>query len=153
MKAFKLVSLMILVLSGTAFAAEISVSRERGGGRAGHSFPGSYRQTCANIYATPRVLEADCKDRSGRYVHTYLEDPRLCSDDIRNHNGQLFCNKEHERVPEGSFRSTCNNESVYRGTLSADCKTRSGERRHSILQYFYECRGDIANDDGYLVCD
>jgi hypothetical protein len=150
MRFIRLFVVSLLAFSGMSMSQEIRVGR---GGNLSHFYPGSYRQTCVNIYATRRLLEAECKDKRGNYRSTYLEDPRLCIGDISNNDGRLECNKPHDTVPQGSFRATCRNETVYRDTLSADCKNRRGDYVHSTLQYFWECRGDIANDDGYLVCE
>jgi hypothetical protein len=54
--------------------------------------------------------------------------------------------------PPGSYQETCRRIQVERGDLEADCRTRSGSWRHSELDKARECRGDIANDNGRLVC-
>jgi hypothetical protein len=54
--------------------------------------------------------------------------------------------------PPGSYQETCRRIKVERGDLEADCRTRSGSWRHSELDNARDCRGDIANDNGRLVC-
>ncbi|MGK4006770.1 CVNH domain-containing protein [Sorangium sp. So ce1036] len=56
------------------------------------------------------------------------------------------------RVPEGSYRRTCWNIRIDRGTLFATCQDRRGRLHETYLQQYWLCRGDIENDNGMLRC-
>ncbi|MFZ5668320.1 MAG: CVNH domain-containing protein [Pseudomonadota bacterium] len=60
------------------------------------------------------------------------------------------------QLPAGSYRTSCYQAHAYGGqggvkTLTARCRTASGETRQSSLRYD-DCRGDIANVGGRLTC-
>lgn len=59
-----------------------------------------------------------------------------------------------QSVPDGPYMGSCRDIYVDRtGALIAECRDRSGEWRQSILPDAGECRGEIVNDDGDLVCE
>jgi polysaccharide biosynthesis protein PslG len=62
--------------------------------------------------------------------------------------GEGGCSPE---VPWGSYRSTCRNEVIRNGILYAQCKDRRGNLQNTSLKSYQNC-GDIANDNGKLVC-
>lgn len=115
---------------------------------------GSYLASCVE----PRIvygntLVADCRDPRGLLYETSLRLP--CQGDIANENGQLVCNRDDGgyagQPPEGSYRSSCRGERVERGDLLvAECRDRRGRYYETSLRL--PCRGDIANDNGQLVC-
>ncbi|HZT20799.1 MAG TPA: CVNH domain-containing protein [Dongiaceae bacterium] len=51
---------------------------------------GSYQQSCGNAYMSGPILNASCRDSSGRYRQTALN-VLGCRDDIANINGNLAC--------------------------------------------------------------
>jgi hypothetical protein len=56
-------------------------------------------------------------------------------------------------APSGSYQQSCRNiEQNYGRTLSADCRTRDGSWNETRLDTS-NCDGDIANDNGRLVCN
>jgi hypothetical protein len=120
--------------------------------------PGSYRQSCQDIYADGDVLAATCRNSYGNWNYTTLSNYRDCEGDIANRNGRLVCvhddddNDDDDWVPRGSYRNTCRRERVEDGTLIAECVDRNGRWRYTELQNFRSCRGDIANVNGWLRC-
>ena len=56
-----------------------------------------------------------------------------------------------EASPEGSYKQTCSDISVQRGTLYAKCQDAKG-KAHSVKLSHYERCSDIANKDGKLEC-
>jgi len=62
--------------------------------RGGRSVPpGSYSQTCRNIYVRGDFLRAQCQDMRGEWVWSQLDDWDDCRRGIDNVNGQLRCNR------------------------------------------------------------
>ena len=53
--------------------------------------PGSYKDSCKNIYVEGKVLEADCKNKNGKYKHSSIK-YKNCNKGIWNDNGKLRCN-------------------------------------------------------------
>jgi hypothetical protein len=62
----------------------------RSGGR--NVPPGSYSQTCRQIYVRGDYLRAQCENRDGRWVWTQLNDWDNCRS-ITNLDGQLHCDR------------------------------------------------------------
>jgi hypothetical protein len=130
---------------------------DHGGYGGGNEPAGSYAQTCRNIRAEHGDLEADCRNRDGDWHHSSLDNYRDCKGDVFNDDGRLRCRQGDEDhgggyQPRGSYQQSCGNIRVDRGALEADCRTRRGDWRHSSLDNFRDCRRDIANDNGRLVC-
>ena len=120
---------------------------------------GSYQQTCKNIKMRHDTLEAKCKDTSGHWVKTSLNDADRCTGDITNINGQLTCGgyghpeKDAARgAPPGSYTQTCNRVQVDGDTLRALCQTSGGQWVDTFLNDFRRCTGDITNIEGRLTC-
>lgn len=123
--------------------------------------PGSYQQTCKDVYADWNVLTATCRTRYGQWNYTTLRDYRDCEGDIANQNGRLVCTRDDSDddddddggwTPRGSYRDTCRRIDVEGGTLTAECSDRNGRWRYTELPNFRACRGDIANVNGMLQC-
>lgn len=57
----------------------------------------------------------------------------------------------NNNAPRGSYAQTCGNVAVNQGRLFAVCETMRGTQRASSIEVS-RCVGDIANDDGLLVC-
>lgn len=53
--------------------------------------PGSYKQSCKNIYVEGNVLEAECLNRNGKYSHTSIN-YKKCNKGVYNDKGRLRCN-------------------------------------------------------------
>jgi hypothetical protein len=125
---------------------------------------GSYLNSCRNarlagiIFNDERVLVAECRNESGRYVSSQL-DYRNCYGDIFNRNGRLECYRSNQgpadygqtNVPYGSYLNSCRNTYVRGRVLYADCRNRSGRYVRTQIAYRY-CRGDISNNNGQLNC-
>lgn len=86
--------------------------------------PGSYRQSCQDIYADGDVLAATCRNNYGNRNYTTLSNYRDCDGDIANRNGRLVCVYEDDDNDDDDW-------------------TPRGSR---------SCRGDIANVNGWLRC-
>lgn len=56
-----------------------------------------------------------------------------------------------QSTPGGSYKETCRQISVVGGNLVAQCQRADGSWRNSALNY-YDCSGDIWNDNGSLKC-
>lgn len=54
--------------------------------------------------------------------------------------------------PPGSYQETCSNIVVSGETLSATCKTFSGQSNKTELPFATTCVGNISNVNGVLVC-
>ncbi len=127
---------------------------------------GSYQNTCDNESAIGDTLRARCETADGGSMNSRLDNFDDCTGDISNDDGRLTCARDDNRgdddygdndgggrIPRGSYQQTCQNERVERGDLVADCADRNGRWRHSELANHRFCRGDIANDNGVLICD
>ena len=53
-------------------------------------------------------------------------------------------------LPQGSYRQSCQNIRLNGNTLSAGCTAPNGQLLRSSVNA--NCRGDIANMNGYLTC-
>jgi hypothetical protein len=118
--------------------------------------PGSYQASCRDIYADRSTLTATCRTQRGEWSYTTLGRYRDCQGDIVNLNGRLRCDgdwsDDDDWLPPGSYRATCRNETLERGTLTAECKDHNGRWRYTELANASACRGDILNVDGILRC-
>lgn len=61
------------------------------GGGSGKLPPGSYKDSCKNIYKEGNVLEADCKNKNGKWKHSSIRF-KDCKKGLWNDNGKLRCN-------------------------------------------------------------
>lgn len=57
-----------------------------------------------------------------------------------------------QNIPSGSYQNSCQNIDADWQRLSAVCRKRDGQWNYSTLEDYRRCRGDIANDNGRLVC-
>lgn len=119
---------------------------------------GSYQQSCRNIDTDGRTLQAECRDRNGRWRYTELDDYRRCRGDIANYDGVLQCRSNDDddqggygELPGGSWRASCRNYRLNGSVLYAECRTRYGNFVQSTID-IRRCRGDITNNDGQLTC-
>jgi hypothetical protein len=58
-----------------------------------------------------------------------------------------------DNPPAGSYQQSCRNISTNGGTLTAQCRTRSGAWRNTSLPNYHQCVGDIQNQNGQLRCN
>ncbi len=61
------------------------------GGGSGKLPPGSYKDSCKNIYKEGNVLEAECRNKNGKWKHTSIRF-KNCKNGLWNDNGKLRCN-------------------------------------------------------------
>jgi major membrane immunogen (membrane-anchored lipoprotein) len=61
------------------------------GGGQGKLPPGSYKNSCKNIYKEGNMLEADCKNKNGKWKHSSIKF-KNCKNGLWNDNGRLSCN-------------------------------------------------------------
>jgi hypothetical protein len=142
-------------------AAFVSVFAVTGSVQAEYAPPGTYQRTCSDITATWNVLSATCRTRSGSWNYTTLRNYRDCDGDIANRNGRLECSYRDDDdrpddnyggwLPMGSYRSSCRNITIERGTLMAECRDNFGRWRYTELAGYRSCR-DIVNVNGILQC-
>ena len=57
-----------------------------------------------------------------------------------------------EAVPQGSYLESCRNAAVAGDRLNAECQSDAGKWKKTWLDGYRYCGGDIANEDGLLVC-
>ncbi len=130
--------------------------------RADYTPPGTYNRTCSDIETTWNTLSATCRTRSGSWNYTTLRNYRDCDGDIANRNGRLECVGDYNDddddddngsgwSPKGSYRNSCRNIAIERGTLTAECRDNFGRWRYTELAGYQTCR-DIANANGILRC-
>ncbi len=81
---------------------------------------GSYHETCRNEGASHGTLRAECRDRSGRWRYSELENFRSCDGDIYNDSGILRCRHgDDDRSGDrgyGRAQITLYKDSDYRGS-------------------------------------
>jgi Beta/Gamma crystallin/CVNH domain len=117
---------------------------------------GSYRATCRDISVEDGTLQAECRDRNGRWRYTELQNYRSCRGDIANVNGMLRCRRDDDDdadydLPGGNWRYSCRNYRVIGWTLTAECRDQWGNWRRSTIDLRH-CDGDVSNRRGQLVC-
>ncbi|MFO1056993.1 MAG: CVNH domain-containing protein [Dongiaceae bacterium] len=60
---------------------------------------------------------------------------------------------EAKQLPPGSWSGSCSGATVVGNVLTAQCRSSSGDKRWTSID-FTRCPGNaVANDQGYLVCD
>lgn len=113
---------------------------------------GDYKNSCRELVIVGWMLEAQCQRRDGSWNSTsiYL---RACDGPLSNEDGELVCTKDMqpEKILLESFRESCRDISLRRGTLEARCRKVDGTWNWSTLA-LSGCYGDITNDDGILRC-
>ena len=124
---------------------------------------GSYQQNCRNVQAYGDRLRASCQDGFGNWHDTELRDWDSCRGDITNNNGTLQCTsggnyngnyngQQWAGMPAGSYQRSCRNLSLRGNNVRAECPDGNGQWHSTQLHNYKKCRGDIANQDGQLVC-
>jgi hypothetical protein len=74
--------------------------------------------------------------------------------DQDRHDGDRDRDRRYDRgrVPDGSYRETCQDTRIDGDTLSARCQKRNNDWRNTSLRHFDQCRGEITNVNGRLQC-
>ena len=57
-----------------------------------------------------------------------------------------------QSVPKGSYLESCRNAAIEGDRLNAECQSDAGKWKTTWLDGYRYCGGDIANEDGLLVC-
>ncbi len=138
--------------------AQAQQQDQRWGGGWSQAPSGSYQQTCRDIRVNGDTLTASCQDSRGRWSYSTLNF-RDCRGDIGNSNGRLLCSwgggggggGGWGQLPSGSYQQTCRDARVSGSTLTASCRDDRGRWTYSTLN-FRDCRSDIGNANGRLVC-
>ena len=107
---------------------------------------GSYRQSCSERVMNGTQLRARCQTLTGDENPTTLENAHLCTGDIANINGKLFCNP-----PLGSFSLTCDGIDIENDFLKAQCLKSDGSTRVLASLKLDSYEGVIENCDGVLT--
>lgn len=148
MRPFSLSKLFALL----AVVGLLALPPLRGLGAARGYPQGDYKNTCRDLMIVGWTLEAQCQRRDGSWNLTsiYL---RACDGPLSNADGELVCTKElpPERIVQESFRKSCSDISLRKGTLEARCRKIDGSWNWSTLA-LKGCYGDITNVDGVLRC-
>lgn len=126
-----------------------------GTARAAPNPPGSYTQTCRDIFVNGTSLVASCKDFHGNWpsrgTTTTLQTYTSCVGDIFNSGGRLTC--ALAKPPPGSYQKTCNDLNFDANQhLNAQCRDFSGNLVATGLDT-KKCRDDISNVDSHLNCN
>ena len=126
--------------------------------------PGSYLETCRNIYVEGDQLAAECQERDGDWRRTSLDDFDRCTSGIVNNAGRLVCTKGNDgdrgyyrggwqgSYPPGDYVQTCRNVYMDGNRLLAECQKRNGGWRGTSLDNVDLCTDQIVNNNGHLVC-
>lgn len=154
MKAYVAAAIAAAALSGSA--AHAQETQRWGGGWGGGVPSGSYQQSCRDIRVNGPTLTASCQDSRGRWTYSSIRVDQ-CRGDIRNAGGRLQCAPGGGpgwggNLPNGSYQQSCRDARVTGGTLSASCRDNRGRWNYSSIR-MNDCRRDIRNDNGRLVCD
>jgi len=120
-------------------------------GGSGRDLPqGPWRDSCRNARMRGDELLAECKNRHGDWVQSWLN-LRSCNRQVSNDNGRLICGRVRtQRVPGGSWRDSCRRWRVDGDRMWAECKNRRGDW-HGTEVRIRGCRR-LANDNGKLRC-
>jgi hypothetical protein len=118
--------------------------------------PGSYQQSCRNIFVRGNTLAATCTAANGQLIRSRLNLASCQNGDIANNNGNLQCNGGggyNGQLPGGSYQMSCGNEHMRGPLLTATCPSTNGTRITSTVNV-NRCRRDtdIANINGRLEC-
>lgn len=119
----------------------------------------SFRQTCIVRYEDYNRIQADCRTSYGNYVYNDYR-KIYCPGDLANIEGRLVCQSGDGYnpppswgLPYGSYQMTCVNCTASGSTLSCQCRDLQNRYRHTRLNNYHWCHGDIANLNGRLSCN
>jgi hypothetical protein len=153
----------LFALAALAFAAFAA-----GGPAEARTAPeGSYTSTCRNLTVDGDTLYGECRNSRGKWKKTWISGFQYCDGDIYNRDGVLDC--DGGRLPEsrsgakpipraaqgdlpaGPWVESCRDAVVDSSVLRATCRDADGTWRPTWID-LRQCRGEIANDDGLLIC-
>ena len=151
-----------------AFAALAFAAFTASGAAQAETVPnGTYTSTCRSLTVDGDTLYAECQNSRGKWKKTWISGFQYCDGDIYNNDGVLDCNggrlpdrksgatpipRDAKRdLPLGPWVDTCRDAIVDGSVLRATCRDTRGTWRPTWID-LRQCRGDIANDDGLLVC-
>ena len=146
----------LVVLCGAPAQAQPQPQDQRWGGGWNQAPSGSYQRFCRDIRVNGDTLTASCEDMRGRWNYSSLR-YRDCRGDIGADNGRLVCSwgggggGGWGQLPSGSYQQSCRDARVSGSTLTASCRDDRGRWNYSSLN-FRNCRSDIGNANGRLVC-
>jgi hypothetical protein len=86
--------------------------------------PGSYTQTCRDVYMSGTTLNATCKTSANQWLATSLTMVNQCFGDIANEEGTLRCSRGGP-PPGGSHTQSCEDVWIENGVLNARCNDGS----------------------------
>jgi CVNH domain len=114
---------------------------------------GTYRQSCSNCSVSGSILTAKCDPIKSTYNQFYstLDGYGACRSGIENFNGYLTCDKGDAPAPPGSYRESCRDIVVEKGTLYAKCRNVGGEWKESAVK-LNTCNQSVYNYNGALEC-
>ncbi|MBI1685231.1 beta/gamma crystallin-related protein [Caulobacter hibisci] len=145
-------ALALLALAGAALAVSAPASaQDRGYGRPDSTPRGSYQDSCRDITVRRGEISAQCRDNRNQWVWTSANAD--CRGDMTNQNGRLVCLSGGGRpgtLPRGSYLESCRDAAVRGRELTAQCRNDRG--RWNWTSADADCRGDMTNQDGRLVC-
>lgn len=141
---------LIAAAGALAAVAAPAAAQDRGYGRP-DTPRGSYQDSCRDVQVRRGEISAQCRDNRGQWVWSTASAD--CRGDMTNQNGRLTCLSGSGRpgtLPRGSYLESCRDASVRGRELTAQCRDDRG--RWNWTSASAECRGDMTNQNGRLVC-
>lgn len=143
---------LALLAAAGAFAAISAPALAQDRGWRPDSPPnGSYRDSCRDVTVRRGEISAQCRDNRGNW--TWTSASADCRGEMSNQNGRLVCLSSGGRpgsLPRGSYLESCRDASVRGRELTAQCRDSRG--RWNWTSANADCRGDMTNQNGRLVC-
>lgn len=115
---------------------------------------GTYVESCRDTWMDRTTLRSTCKGAGSHddtWYHTHIADVAACKTPVANIYGCLACDKG-DKVPAGTYHTTCCGNTRHGDLLSAACQTRDGNWNRSTFDLAAACRTDVYNLDGFLTC-
>lgn len=127
--------------------------------------PGSYRDTCRDLYVEADTLYGECKTAKGKWKKTWISGYEFCDGDIVNRGGILDCDGgrkvDYSRpapppakgdLPPGGWVNDCRDAVIDGYVLRATCRDNQGTWRPTWIDT-RQCRDGVFEiDDGFFVC-
>jgi hypothetical protein len=114
---------------------------------------GTYKQSCSNCSVSGSNLTAKCNPIKATYNQFYstLNNYEACRSGIDNFDGNLTCDKGDAPAPAGSYRDSCRDINVEKGSLYAKCRTVGGDWKEAAVK-LNTCNQSVYNTNGTLGC-
>jgi hypothetical protein len=141
-------------LSALSFALLYAVSPVSAFDCTGGNLPqGTYKQSCNNCTVSGSNLTAKCNPIKGTYNQSYstLNNYGACRSGIENLDGNLTCDKGDATAPAGSYRTSCRDIAVEKGSLYAKCRNVAGVWKEAAVS-LNTCNQGVYNANGVLGC-